>query len=153
MRNLLVAIALVGVLVSTPAAAQQSFAAMDAAIRAGQFQKITSVVVARRGQLVHEAYFDEGGAHARRNTRSVTKTVTAMLVGAAIARGDLKVDAPVAPFVQGRKPFENPDPRKARITVEDFLTMSSLLECDDNNSFSRGNEERMYLIEDWAGFA
>lgn len=129
-------------------------AAMDATVRAGDFQQITSVLIARHGRLVHEAYFDDAGRDARRNTRSVTKSVTAMLIGAAIAEGGLSgVDAPVLPFVAAGGPFENPDPRKYRITVEDLLTMSSLLECNDDNEFSRGNEERMYLIEDWAGFA
>ena len=133
--------------------AAQRLTRMEQSIRAGEFKQVTSVLVARRGRLAYEAYFDAEGAEGLRNTRSATKTVTGMLVGIAIDRGLLSgVDARVLDFFHDKEPLLNPDPRKAQITVEDFLTMSSLLECDDENSFSRGNEERMYLVEDWIRF-
>lgn len=135
------------------AAADPRFDALDKAIRAGDYKQITSVLVARDGKLVHETYFDEGGAQARRNTRSATKTVAGMLVGAAIADGKLpNAQAPILPYLRDKLPTEHPDRRKDAIAVEDLMTMSSLLECDDENQFSRGNEERMYLVEDWVKF-
>jgi CubicO group peptidase (beta-lactamase class C family) len=133
--------------------AAQHLTRMEQSIRAGEFKQTTSVLVARRGRLAYEAYFDAEGAEGLRNTRSATKTITGMLVGIAIDRGLLSgVDARVLDFFHDKEPLLNSDPRKAQITVEDFLTMSSLLECDDENSFSRGNEERMYLVEDWVRF-
>jgi CubicO group peptidase (beta-lactamase class C family) len=126
---------------------------MEAAIRAGDFKKIGSVILARHGKLVYEAYFD-GDASTLRDTRSATKSITDVLVGIAIDEKKLKgVDERVMALLPERaRKMQNPDPRKDKITMEDFLTMSSALECDDWNDASRGNEERMYVIEDWAQF-
>ena len=127
--------------------------AMTDAIRSGAFKQITSVLVARGGKLAYEAYFGDAGTGTLHNTRSATKTVAGMLIGIAIDQGLLAgVSAPILAFFPDKQPTQYPDPRKGQITVEDFLTMSSLLECDDWNQFSRGNEERMYLVEDWIQF-
>ena len=126
---------------------------MSSAIRAGEFKKIGSVLIARHGKLVYESYFD-GDARSLRDTRSATKSITDVLIGIAIGEKKLSgVDARVLQLLpEHARRVQNPDPRKDKITVEDFLTMSSPLECDDWNDASRGNEERMYVVEDWAQF-
>lgn len=126
---------------------------MEIAIRAGEFKKIGSVLVARHGKVVYESYFD-GDATTLRDTRSATKSITDILIGIAIKEKKLSgVDARILALLPERaQKMQNPDPRKDKMTVDDFLTMSSPLECDDWNDASRGNEERMYVIEDWAQF-
>ena len=128
-------------------------AAMEKAIRAGEFKKIGSVLIARHGKLAYEAHVD-GEVSTLRDTRSATKSITDILIGIAIGERKLSgVDARVLSYLPERaKKMQNPDPRKDKITLEDFLTMSSPLECDDWNDASRGNEERMYVVEDWTQF-
>jgi len=127
--------------------------ALSADVRGGKFDKIGSVLIARHGKLVYEEYFD-GDAATPRDTRSATKSITDVLIGTAIDQRKLSgVDAKVLDLLPERKrAMQNADPRKAAITIEDLLTMSSPLECDDWNDASRGNEERMYLVEDWTQF-
>jgi CubicO group peptidase (beta-lactamase class C family) len=139
-----------------PAAAglsETKLSAMSAALRSDQFKKIGSVVIARHGKLGFEDYV-EGDADTLRDTRSATKSITDVLLGIALQEGKVSaVDAEVLGLLpEHARRIQNPDPRKSKITIEDFLTMSSPLECDDWNDASRGNEERMYLVEDWAQF-
>ncbi|WP_249352381.1 MULTISPECIES: serine hydrolase [unclassified Rudaea] len=114
---------------------------------------ITSVVVAQRGELVYERYFNGTTRDTLNDMRSATKTLTAMLAGAAIDRGLIgDAQAKVYPYFRDLPSLRNADPRKDAFTLEDLLTMSSLWECDDDNQFSTGNEERMYVTENWLRF-
>lgn len=97
----------------------------------GPFRTARSLLVARNGRLVAEGYFNGADSVSRSDVRSVTKSVTALLTGVAIADGAIRgVQEPIADFVPtrlGRKA----DPRWQAITVEDLLTMRAGLLWDE----------------------
>lgn len=126
---------------------------MDSEVQKGTYEQITSILVAQDGALVFEKYYNDKDLNSKHNTRSATKTMATLLTGIAIDKGFITSEKDKAfAYLAHKMPAQNPDTRKQNISIEDLLTMSSILECDDNNSFSRGNEERMYIIEDWAKF-
>ncbi|MBN8505560.1 MAG: serine hydrolase [Burkholderiales bacterium] len=153
MKSLLLAAALALLPPWALAQAVTPWTAVDERVRAGEFKAISSLLVWQDGRLLHEAYYDAGGRAALRNTRSATKTVASLLVGLALADGKLRsVRQPVLALMPPAQRSHAQDAVKAALQVEDLLTMSGPLECDDWNSWSRGNEERMYLVEDWLDF-
>jgi CubicO group peptidase (beta-lactamase class C family) len=120
----------------------------------GEFPKTTSVLVVYRGKLIFERYFGDGGVDVLNNTRSATKSITALAVGQAIDDHAIaSVDAPAFGYLADKAPFANDGPLKQAITVEDLLTMSSALACDDNVDASPGNEDRMHEQSDWTRWA
>lgn len=126
---------------------------MDAKVVAGDYEEITSILIARNGKLIYENYYNGADISSKHNTRSATKTLATLLTGIAIDRGFIASEQDkILPYLSHKLPLENKDARKNNITIEDLLTMSSILECNDNDEFSRGNENRMYIVEDWSKF-
>lgn len=127
---------------------------LSPAIEQGKYPATTAVLVSTRGRLLYEAYFPPGGPEVLNDTRSATKSVTAIVLGAAIADGHIaSVDSPAFRYLADLAPFANDGPAKQGITIEDLLTMSSALDCDDGQEASPGNEENMYPKEAWTRWA
>ncbi|TYB73014.1 serine hydrolase [Bizionia saleffrena] len=125
---------------------------MDSLITKGDFKEISSVVIAHNGKVIFENYYNDNNIDTKHNTRSATKTITGTLIGSLIQDGSLKSVDEKASKYSKVKNLQNPDSRKDDITIEDLLTMSSILECNDWDQNSRGQEEKMYIIEDWVKF-
>ncbi|WP_223789302.1 serine hydrolase domain-containing protein [Marinicella meishanensis] len=133
--------------------ANEAFNELTAQINDQTYQQMTSVVVNHQGQMIYERYFNGADANTQHDMRSASKSITSLAIGLAIQDGLLTgVEQTVVPLFPDKQPLRNPDPRKTALRIEDLLTMSSVLECNDWNSASRGQEERMYLIEDWSAF-
>jgi CubicO group peptidase (beta-lactamase class C family) len=105
--------------------------------------------VVRHGYLVYERYWN-GDARTGQEAFSVTKSFTSALVGIALGDHHLKsLDQTVGELLAAHLP-PNADPRLAKVTVGQLLTMTSGLACDD---LSPGCDPdllfRLYQSRDW----
>lgn len=113
----------------------------------------TSVLLQRHGQVMFELYARDADAQTLHDMRSVGKSVTGMLVAAAVQDGLLRRDTPVFAALADAQPFKNDGPAKRGLVVSDLLTMSSALDCDDNQADSPGNEDHMHPQRSWLRWA
>jgi CubicO group peptidase (beta-lactamase class C family) len=92
--------------------------------------QLRSLLVVRHGYLVYERYW-HGDAHSGQEAFSVTKSFTGALVGIALGDHHLKsLDQTVGELLAAHLP-PKADPRLAKVTVQQLLTMTSGLACDD----------------------
>ncbi len=103
-----------------------------------KYQNIDGILIVKDGRLVFEEYFNHFTLHSGHDIASVTKSITSLLIGAAIDQGYLKrVDEKVVPYFPEYLPLSDADERKENITIEDLLTMRTGMECDDWDPNSR----------------
>ncbi|MBA8889748.1 CubicO group peptidase (beta-lactamase class C family) [Dokdonella fugitiva] len=117
---------------------------LDAPMDAVDAPLVDGVVLARHGKLVLEEYFHGFERDAVHDTRSAAKSLTSIVVGAAIEAGaPLALDSPVYRVMNGGAFADGLDPRKRAMTLEHLLTMSSGYWCDDTEPGAPGNEQTM----------
>jgi CubicO group peptidase (beta-lactamase class C family) len=103
-------------------------AALDRAVDAiasGRVRDVDALVVVRHGYVVVERYFGGSRRDDVHTMQSVTKSVTALVVGAAVDAGALAVDAPILSVLPQYAALAAGDDRKRRVTVEQLLEMRS----------------------------
>jgi CubicO group peptidase (beta-lactamase class C family) len=118
----------------------------------GDHPGIESMILATDGKIVAR-YVASKLRDEPPDLRSATKSITSLLVGIAIDRGEIpSLQSKVASLLPAYRDLLTKDPRKAAITVEHLLTMRSGLACDDWDPKSAGHEDKMYKQRDWVAF-
>ena len=116
------------------------------------FKNITSIAIAKDGELVLEEYFNGSDRTTLHDTRSVGKSFLGAAFGKAIEEGHIKsVQSELKQFYEIDK-YKNPSKEKASISIQQLLNMNSVLDASDRNPDSPGNEEKMYVSENWVDF-
>jgi CubicO group peptidase (beta-lactamase class C family) len=123
---------------------------------------VHAVLVIRHGKLAYERYFtgqDERLGHSlgtvtfgpdvKHDLRSISKSVTALILGIAIGKGQIAgIDQAVLPLLPEYSDLRTPE--KDRITIRDLLTMSQGLAWNEDLPYSNplNTEIQMDLAAD-----
>ncbi|MFC3614663.1 serine hydrolase domain-containing protein [Lutimaribacter marinistellae] len=107
-----------------------------------------AVVVVRNGRIVGETYAEGFDAETPLLGWSMTKTVTAGLIGTLVGSGEMGLDDPLtASYAEWSR-----DDR-AQITVADMLSMTSGLQWNEGYGNVSDVTRMLYLEDDMSGFA
>lgn len=122
--------------------------AIDQAI--DQHLGVHSLLVIRHGYAVADAAFYPYDGATPHDLASVTKTLTSVLTGIAVAQKVIRLDQPLLSLFSKESPAA-PDAQKQKITVGDMLRMESGLDC----GYAPGEQEleQMKRSADWVQFA
>ena len=105
-----------------------------------------ALLVAQRGRLVYERYFDGFAADDIGNSFSMAKSVVSVLLGIAIDDGRIAgVDEPVTRYLPE---LRGNDPRFDRITLRHLLAMRSGIAFDESYRSPFSDVARFYLGSD-----
>jgi CubicO group peptidase (beta-lactamase class C family) len=141
-----------GIAVGDIARSALGVATADAIVRGildGTYKDVHSVLLYHHGKLVMEEYFYGYSMQRPHQLRSATKSIVSALAGIAMDKGAISgADEPVLSHINYAS-YANPDPRKATITLGNFLSMSSGLDCNDYSSTSPGRETLIDDAPDW----
>ena len=105
---------------------------------------VHSILIARHGKLVVEEYFHAYHRDLPHDSRSASKSVTAILAAAIMqAGGDLSWDTPVSESLNMDGLLQR-EPQRADITLGHLVNMNSGLDCDDRNPDSAAQEDVLW---------
>ena len=112
-----------------------------------------SIVIVRKGYVIADRYFAGYTADSIHTEQSVTKSVTSLITGIAIARGDVRgVDQPLVELLGKYSPIANLDDRKRALTVRDLLMMRTGLDWNEDVYTGSPLERLNNLQTDWIRF-
>lgn len=115
-----------------PELRQEHFEAILSDIESGAYGETHSLLVYQNEELLVEAYFEPFHADSVHYQYSVTKSVTAILIGIAMDQGFIPdVDHNLLNFFPEYDDIQNLDDRKQDITLHDVLTMRTGLVWDE----------------------